>query len=77
VVALIWLFLSVGLQSPRPLKTLVLSVAESNKQDFSKIISNVHGVKDILLVEDEAFAYVQIDQSEIDMQRLQSYLNRE
>ena len=77
VVVLIWLFLSVGLQSPRPLKTLVLSVAESNKQDFSKIISNVHGVKDILLVEDEAFAYVQIDQSEIDMQRLQSYLNRE
>ena len=77
VVALMWLFFSVGLQSPRPLKTLVFSVAERNQQDFLKIISNVQGVKDILFVKDEAFAYVQIDQSEIDMQRLQSYLNRE
>lgn len=77
VVALMWLFFSVGLQSPRPLKTLVLPVAERNQQDFLKIISNVQGVKDILFVKDEAFAYVQIDQSEIDMQRLQSYLNRE
>ena len=77
VVALIWLFFSIGLQSPRPLKTLVFSVAERNQQDFLKIISNVQGVKDILFEKDEAFAYVQIDQSEIDMQRLQSYLNRE
>ena len=77
VVALMWLFFSIGLQSPRPLKTLVFSVAERNQQDFLKIISNVQGVKDILFEKDEAFAYVQIDQSEIDMQRLQSYLNRE
>ena len=77
VVALMWFFFSIGLQSPRPLKTLVFSVAERNQQDFLKIISNVQGVKDILFEKDEAFAYVQIDQSEIDMQRLQSYLNRE
>jgi MFS family permease len=77
IVALMWLFFSIGLQSPRPLKTLVFSVAERNQQDFLKIISNVQGVKDILFEKDEAFAYVQIDQSEIDMQRLQSYLNRE
>ena len=73
---LIWLIISLGLKSPRPLQTLVLAVGDSKHQDFLKIITNIAGVEDILLINGEHLAYVQIDRVTVDMQSLQPYLNR-
>ena len=65
-----------GLKAPRPLQTLVLSVGNLDQQDFLKIVSNVTGVEDILLVKGEHLAYVQIDRLQVDMTSLQPYINR-
>ena len=76
LVLLAWAFVSTGLQSPAPLQTLVLSVGNLEQQDFLKIVSNITGVEDILLVKGEQLAYVQIDRLRVDMPSLQPYLNR-
>jgi predicted MFS family arabinose efflux permease len=76
LILLAWAFVSTGLQSPRPLQTLVLSVGNLEQQDFLKIVSNITGVEDILLVKGEQLAYVQIDRLQVDMPSLQPYLNR-
>jgi hypothetical protein len=76
LVLLAWAFVSVGLRAPRPLQTLVLSVGNLQHQDFLKIVSNISGVEDILLVKGEHLAYVQIDRLQVDMPSLQPYLNR-
>jgi MFS family permease len=75
-VLFVWWVLSLGLQSPKPLQTLVLSVGDREHQDFLKIISKIAGVEDILLIKGEQLAYVQIDRLLIDMPSLQPYLNR-
>ena len=76
LILLSWAFVSVGLKSPRPLQTVVLSVGSMEQQDFLKIISNVAGVEDILLVKGEHLAYVQVDRLQVDMPSLQPYINR-
>ena len=76
LVLLVWTFVSMGLKAPRPLQTLVLSVGNLDQQDFLKIVSNVTGVEDILLVKGEHLAYVQIDRLQVDMTSLQPYINR-
>ena len=72
----IWWWVCLGLESPKPLKTLVLAVGGLGHADFTKIVSNIAGVKDILLLEGERLAYVQVDQRQVDMSSLQPYLNR-
>jgi len=76
LILLIWAFVSVGLKSPRPLQTVVLSVGSMEQQDFLKIVSNVTGVEDILLIKGEHLAYVQVDRLQVDMPSLQPYINR-
>lgn len=76
LILLSWAFVSVGLKSPRPLQTVVLSVGSMEQQDFLKIVSNVTGVEDILLVKGEHLAYVQVDRLQVDMPSLQPYINR-
>ncbi|MDB9824418.1 MFS transporter, partial [bacterium] len=76
LILLIWAFVSVGLKSPRPLQTVVLSVGSMEQQDFLKIVSNVTGVEDILLLKGEHLAYVQVDRLQVDMPSLQPYINR-
>jgi len=72
----LWWLVCLGLKSPRPLKTLVLTVGELEHTDFAKIVSNIAGVEDILLLEGERLAYVQVDRLQVDMSSLQPYLNR-
>lgn len=76
VVLAIWWFLSLSLKSPRPLQTLVLEVGEIEHRDFVKIISNIVGVEDILVVEGESLAYAKVDKKTLDMTSIQPYLNR-
>ena len=76
VVLAIWWFLSLSLKSPRPLQTLVLEVGEIEHRDFVKIISNIVGVEDILVVEGESLAYAKVDKKTVDMTSIQPYLNR-
>ena len=76
LILLSWAFVSVGLTSPRPLQTVVLSVGSMEQQDFLKIVSNVTGVEDILLLKGEHLAYVQVDRLQVDMPSLQPYINR-
>jgi hypothetical protein len=75
-ILLIWWFASLSLQPPRPLQTLVLGVGELKHQEFIKIVSNITGVEDILLMQNENLAYVQVDRSQVDMGSLQPYFNR-
>jgi len=76
VVLAIWWFLSLSLKSPRPLQTLVLQVGEMEHRDFVKIISNIVGVEDILVIKGESLAYAKVDEKTVDMTSIQPYLNR-
>jgi predicted MFS family arabinose efflux permease len=76
VVLAIWWFLSLSLKSPRPLQTLVLEVGEMEHRDFVKIISNIVGVEDILVVKGESLAYAKVDKKTVDMTSIKPYLNR-
>ena len=72
----IWWVLALGLQAPRPLQTLVLQVGDADHHDFAKIISNITGVEDILLLKGEQLAYVKVDKKTVDMPSLKPYFNR-
>jgi len=76
VVLTFWWFLSLSLKSPRPLQTLVLQVGEMEHRDFVKIISNIVGVEDILVVKGESLAYAKVDKKTVDMTSIKPYLNR-
>ena len=76
VVLGVWWLLSLSLKSPRPLQTLVLQVGEMEHRDFVKIISNITGVEDILVVKGEALAYAKVDKKTVDMPSIKPYLNR-
>lgn len=76
VVLGVWWLLSLSLKSPRPLQTLVLQVGEMEHRDFVKIISNIAGVEDILVVKGEALAYAKVDKKTVDMSSIKPYLNR-
>lgn len=75
VVLAIWWFFSLSLKSPRPLQTLVLEVGEMEHRDFVKIISNIVGVEDILLIKGESLAYAKVDKKTVDMSSIKPYLN--
>jgi predicted MFS family arabinose efflux permease len=76
VVLGVWWLMSLSLKSPRPLQTLVLQVGEMEHRDFVKIISNITGVEDILVVKGEALAYAKVDKKTVDMSSIKPYLNR-
>ena len=71
-----WWLLSLGLQSQRPLQTLVLHVGDTGHSNFVKIISAIVGVEDILLIKGESLAYVKVDKQTVDMQSIRPYLKR-
>lgn len=75
-ILLIWLWVAFGMQTPRPLKTVVLYVADKDRDEFVKIISSMAGVEDILLIEGEDLAYIKVNQQSVDMASLQPYFNR-
>ena len=70
-----WLF-ALGLQAPRAMQTVVLNVGDISHQDFAKLILNVRGVDDILVVEGEPLAYAKVDKKTVDMAGLKPYFNR-
>lgn len=75
-ILLIWFSFALGMQTPRPLKSLVLQVPNKDRDKFEKIISSIDGVEDILLVKGEDLAYLKVDQERVNMARLQPYFNR-
>lgn len=75
-IMLLWLGFALGMQSPRPLKSLVLQVPDKDSNEFKKIISSIAGVEDILLIEGEDLAYLKVDPKVIDMAILEPYFNR-
>ena len=76
LILLLWLLLALPMQAPRALQTLVLYIGDKNPSEFAKIISNIVGVEDILLVEGEDLAYVKVDKRKVDLPRLQPFFNR-
>ena len=75
-ILLLWCLLALTMQSPKPLQTLVLQIGNSNPDEFVKIISNIVGVEDILLVEGEDLAYIKVDKKTVDLPSLQPFFNR-
>lgn len=75
-IMLLWLGFALGMQSPKPLKSLVLQVPDKDSNEFKKIISSIAGVEDILLIEGEDLAYLKVDPKVIDMAILEPYFNR-
>jgi MFS family permease len=75
-IMLLWLGFALGMQSPKPLKSLVLQVPDKDSNEFKKIISSIAGVEDILLIEGEDLAYLKVDPKVIDMAILEHYFNR-
>jgi predicted MFS family arabinose efflux permease len=76
LILLLWVFLALPMQSPKALQTLVLQIGDKNPNEFAKIISNIVGVEDILLVEGEDLAYVKVDKTTVDLPSLQPFFNR-
>lgn len=76
VILLVWWFLALGLEAPRPLQTVVLQIGDRDIDDFAKIISSTKGVEDILLIKGEPLAYIKVDKRVVDMASLQPYFNQ-
>lgn len=75
-VGCLWWLFALGLQTPRPLQTVVLRVADMGHEEFAKLILNVPGVDDILVIEGEQLAYAKVDKKTVDMAGLTPYFNR-
>ena len=75
-VGCLWWLFALGLQTPRPLQTVVLRVADMAHEKFAKLILNVPGVDDILVIEGEQLAYAKVDKKTVDMAGLTPYFNR-
>ena len=75
-ILLLWVFLALPMQSPKALQTMVLHIGDKNPAEFTKIISNIVGVEDILLVEGEDLAYIKVDKRTVDLPSLQPFFNR-
>jgi predicted MFS family arabinose efflux permease len=76
VILAVWCLVSLGLQTPRALQTVVLNVGDMAHEKFAKLILNVPGVEDILLVKGEQLAYAKVDKKTVDMSSLKPYFNR-
>jgi predicted MFS family arabinose efflux permease len=75
LISLVWLLLALGLDAPRSLQTVVLNSGAMDHEDFAKLILNVPGVEDILVVRGEKFAYDKVDKKTVDMAGLKPYFN--
>ena len=76
VILAVWCLVALGLQTPRALQTVVLNVGDMAHENFAKLILNVPGVEDILLVKGEQLAYAKVDKKTVDMSSLKPYFNR-
>lgn len=76
ILLLLWWLSALGLQAPKPLKTVVLNVDEGDHQAFAEKISTITGVEDILVIEGEPLAYAKVDRHNVDMGSLKPYFNR-
>ena len=76
LISLVWLLLALGLDAPRSLQTVVLNSGAMDHEDFAKLILNVPGVEDILVVRGEQLAYAKVDKKTVDMSGLKPYFNR-
>ena len=75
LISLVWLLLALGLDAPRSLQTVVLNSGAMDHEDFAKLILNVPGVEDILVVRGEQLAYAKVDKKTVDMAGLKPYFN--
>ncbi|MDB9948361.1 MFS transporter [Porticoccaceae bacterium] len=75
LISLVWLLLALGLDAPRSLQTVVLNSGAMDHEDFAKLILNVPGVEDILVVSGEQLAYAKVDKKTVDMAGLKPYFN--
>ena len=67
---------ALGLEAPKALHTVVLNSGDMGHEDFAKLILNVPGVEDILVVRGEQLAYVKVNKKTVDMAGLKPYFNR-
>lgn len=65
LISLVWLLLALGLDAPRSLQTVVLNSGAMDHEDFAKLILNVPGVEDILVVRGEQLAYAKVDKKTV------------
>ena len=75
LISLVWWLLALGLDAPRSLQTVVLNSGAMDHEDFAKLILNVPGVEDILVVRGEQLAYAKVDKKTVDMAGLKPYFN--
>ena len=75
LISFVWLLLALGLDAPRSLQTVVLNSGAMDHEDFAKLILNVPGVEDILVVRGEQLAYAKVDKRTVDMAGLKPYFN--
>ena len=71
----LWFLVSLGLQPPQPLQTLVLNVGDREPDEFAEFISNLPGIVDILVVDGERLAYAKVDRRSVDIDQLKPYFN--
>lgn len=78
VVALSWLWVSAGMNPPRYVANLLislesLSAVEADK--FADALLAVTGVEDVILHYSEGVAYLKVDNQQLDKQRIQTLIN--
>jgi hypothetical protein len=60
--AVAWLLLAIGMQGPQYLRSITLDVQESaDRVDLALALQRLPGVRDVLIVDGESLAYMQVD----------------
>jgi predicted MFS family arabinose efflux permease len=75
-IGFVWWLAALGLEAPKALQTVVLNTGDMAHEDFAKLILNVTGVEDILVVRGEQLAYAKVNKKTVDMSGLKPYFNR-
>lgn len=75
-VALVWLLLAVTMQAPRFLTSVQIPLQRDELASFSERVMHFPGVAEVVVIVEEQAAYLKVDSSQFDRQRLLDYLAR-
>ena len=66
-IAIIWLFISVGLTQPKYLTSIVLRLPEDKQtDDWTSQLLAIRGIEEVVVMSDQQVAYIKVDKQQID-----------
>ena len=66
-IAIIWLFISFGLEQPRYLSSVVLRLPEDKQtDDWTSQLLAIRGIEEVVVMSEHQVAYLKVDKQQID-----------